>query len=152
MTVELVYWDSVTFLAYFQSEVGRVDLCEGTLERAEAGDVCVITSTLTIAECLWLRNAPRIPKSRADIIRKFFRRSFIRARNVTRRVSELAQDLVWDHSVRPKDATHVATALDARVSVFETFDEPLIKKSGLVGNPPLIIRKPHGPVQPKLNL
>jgi hypothetical protein len=54
MAAELIYWDSATFLAYFQQEEGRVDLCRGTLERAEMGEVCIITSALTIAECLWL--------------------------------------------------------------------------------------------------
>jgi predicted nucleic acid-binding protein len=76
MSVELIYWDSAVFLAYFQEEEGRVDLCRGTLERAGVGDVFIITSTLAIVECLWLRNAPPVPKDRADIIRRFFRRSF----------------------------------------------------------------------------
>jgi predicted nucleic acid-binding protein len=61
MSVELVYWDSATFLAYFQQEAGRVDLCRGTLERAEGGEVAIITSALTIAECLWLRGSIPIP-------------------------------------------------------------------------------------------
>jgi len=75
-----------------------VDKCRDTLERAESGDVCVFTSALTIAECLWLRGSPQIPKNRAEIVRRFFRHSYIRVRNVTRKTSELAQDLVWDHS------------------------------------------------------
>ena len=33
---------------------------------------------------------------------RFFRRSFLRVRNVTRRTSELAQDLVWDHQIQAK--------------------------------------------------
>src|SRR5262245_11522475 len=104
MPIELIYWDSVTFLALFRQEAGRVDQCAGTLERAEADEVCIFTSALTIAECLWLRGNPKIPKNRADIVRRFFRRSFIRVRNVTRKTSELAQDLVWDSGIHPKDA------------------------------------------------
>lgn len=46
MSVELIYLDSVVFLAYFQEERGRVELCRGTLERAGVGDVCIITSAL----------------------------------------------------------------------------------------------------------
>jgi len=147
MRVELIYWDSATFLAYFQQEAGRVELCQGTLERAAAGDVCIVTSTLTIAECLWLRNAPPVAKDRADTVCRFFRRSFIRDRNVTRRTSEIAQELVWDHQIRPKDAIHVATAIEARVTILETFDTPLIGKSGSIGDPPIIIRTPIGPAQ-----
>jgi predicted nucleic acid-binding protein len=152
MSVELVYWDSATFLAYFQQESGRVELCRGTLERAGAGEVCIITSALTIAECLWLRNAPPVPKDRADTVRRFFRRSFLRVRNVTRRTSELAQDLVWDYQIRPKDAIHVATSIEARVTILETFDEPLIRRSGSIGEPPITIRLPIGPDQGKLPL
>jgi predicted nucleic acid-binding protein len=152
MSVELIYWDSAVFLAYFQEERGRVELCRGTLERAGVGDVCIITSALTIAECLWLRNAPPVPKDRADTVRRFFRRSFLRVRNVTRRTSELAQDLVWDHQIRPKDAIHVATAIEARVAILETFDEPLIGKSGSIAELPIIIRMPIGPDQRSLPL
>jgi predicted nucleic acid-binding protein len=144
MSVELIYWDSAAFLAYFQEESGRVELCRGTLERAGAGDVFIITSALTIAECLWLRNAPRVQKDRAETVKRFFRRSFLRVRNVTRSTAELAQDLVWNHQVRPKDAIHVATAIEARVAILETFDKPLIAKSGLIGEPPMVIRMPIG--------
>jgi predicted nucleic acid-binding protein len=65
-------------------------------------------------------------------------------------VSESAQELVWQHGIRPKDAIHVATALDAKALALETFDEQLLKKSGSVGNPGLIIRKPVPPAQKKL--
>ncbi len=88
-----------------------------------------------------------IPKNRAQIVRSFFRHSYIRVRNVTRKTSELAQDLAWDHGVRPKDAIHVATAIEANVPVIETFDQPFIGTSGQVGNPPIIIREPMSPAQ-----
>jgi predicted nucleic acid-binding protein len=128
----------------------KVQLCEGTIERAQSGEVLIITSALTIAEVLWLRGAPPIPQEKAELVRRFFRRSYIRVRNVTRGISENAQDLVWNHGIRPKDAIHVATALDAKALALETFDEGLLKKSGAVGNPGLIIRKPIPPAQPKL--
>ncbi|MBF0373093.1 MAG: type II toxin-antitoxin system VapC family toxin [Alphaproteobacteria bacterium] len=147
---ELVYWDSVCFLAYFQEEADRVGACQATLERAEAGDILIVTSTLTLAECLWLRNAPPIPKDRADIVRKFFRRSIIRLRNVTRFISEEAQTLVWDYGIKPKDAIHVATAIEAKIQTLETFDDGLISKSGKAGSPPLLIRKPLPSSQPRL--
>lgn len=138
------------YLGWLQSEPGKAELCEGTLHRADLGEVLIVTSTLTIAEVLWMRNAPPIPKEKAEIVRRFFRRSCMRLRNVTRVVSENAQELVWDHGVKPKDAIHVATALEAKVQALETFDEGLLKKSGIIGTPPLLIRKPIAPVQRKL--
>lgn len=150
MAVEPIYWDSDAFLGWFQVEPGKAEMCAGTLRRAELGEVVIITSALTIAEVLWMRGAPMIPQQKADLVRKFFRRSHMRVRNVTRHISETAQDLVWNHSIRPKDAIHVATALDAGTVVLETFDEGLIGKSGVVGSPPLIIRKPIAPAQGQL--
>jgi predicted nucleic acid-binding protein len=142
MAAELIYWDSATFLAYFQNETGRVERCRGTLERAQAGEVGIIKSSLAIAECLWLRGQDQIPRDRAEIVQKFFRRWFIRVRNLTRNTAESAQRLVWNHGIKPKDAVHVAAALEARVVILETFDEGLLSKSGAIGNPGLIIRLP----------
>jgi predicted nucleic acid-binding protein len=58
--------------------------------------------------------------------------------------------LVWNHGIRPKDAIHVATALDAGALALETFDDGLLKKSGQVGVSPLVIRKPLPPAQSEL--
>ena len=150
MAVEPIYWDSDAFLGWLQAEAGKAELCAGTLRRAELGEVVIFTSALTIAEVLWMRGAPTIPQQKADIVRKFFRRSNLRVRNVTRKIAESAQDLVWSHSIRPKDAIHVATALDAAAIALETFDDGLISKSGTVGRPPLLIRKPIAPAQKQL--
>jgi hypothetical protein len=68
--------------------------------------------------------------------------------NVSRSLTNSPQfALVWVQSIRPKDAIHVATALDGHVSALETFDENLLRKTGTVGNPPLLIRKPMPPAQ-----
>ena len=57
---------------------------------------------------------------------------------------------MWDHSVKPKDAVHVATALhqDVPIEQLDTFDEPLMNLSGKLGSPPLKIGLPNLP--PKL--
>ena len=55
--------------------------------------------------------------------------------------------MVWTQGIRPKDAIHVATALDGHVNVLETFDDGLLAKTGTIGNPPLVIRKPMPPAQ-----
>src|SRR5947209_2987081 len=150
MPVELVYWDSDAFLGWLQAEPGKSELCAGTLKRADQGEVLIFTSALTIAEVLWMRGAPMIPQEKAEIVRKFFRRSYFRLRNVTRAIAESAQDLVWTNGIRPKDAIHVATALDAKCVALETFDEALLAKTGSIGTPPLIIRKPLPPAQGSL--
>ncbi len=51
--------------------------------------------------------------------------------------------MVWDHGIDPKDALHVATAISAKVDVFNTFDKPLIGKSLEIGDPKLLIEIPN---------
>lgn len=63
----------------------------------------------------------------------------------------LARDLVWDSGIEAKDSLHVASALEAGLVRFHTFDVGLLNKSGKIGNPPLIIEKPSV-AQPKLRL
>lgn len=153
MGVEKIYWDSDVFLGWLQEEEGKVDLCRATLERAKKGEVLIVTSALTLAEVLWMRNAPRISKDKAELVQRFFRRSYIRVYNVTRKIAESAQEQVWDNSVKPKDAIHVATAIKLNLKYLETFDEGLLKKSEKVGgDPALVIRKPQPPVQGSLDL
>lgn len=152
MKPELIYWDSDCFLGWLQEEAGKVELCRGTLERAGKGEVGIITSSLALAEVLWMRGGPKLPEDKATKLRAFFRRSYIRVYNLTRGIAESAQDLVWHHDVRPKDAVHVATAIELKVPTLETFDDGLLKKAGKIGAPPLVIRKPLPPLQGVLNL
>ncbi|WP_418025890.1 type II toxin-antitoxin system VapC family toxin (plasmid) [Paracoccus sp. TD-10] len=152
MAVEKIYWDSDCFLGHFQAESGKADKCDGVIERAERGDVLIVTSALTLAEVLWLRDGPRIAADKAALVQKFFRRSYIRVYNVTRKISESAQVLVWDNDIRPKDAIHVATAINLKADALETFDGKLIGKSGSVGAPLLLIREPQPASQGRLHL
>lgn len=150
MKPELIYWDSCTFLGWLQEEADKVDLCRGTLERAQGGEVGIITSALTITEVLWTKGGPKLTQDKADTLRRFFRHSYIRVHNVTRQIAEGAQDVVWNHNIKPKDAIHVATAIGLGIPVLETFDGPLLGHSGMVGSPPLLIRKPIPAKQPGL--
>ncbi len=152
MTIEKLYWDSDCFTAYFQNEVGKVEQCDGVIERAERGQVLIVTSALTLAEVLWMRGGPRISRDKVSIVQKFFKRSFIRVVNVTRKIAESAQDVVWDNGIRPKDAIHVATAIAYVCDALETFDKDLIKKSSVTGSPLLKIREPEAAAQARMPL
>jgi predicted nucleic acid-binding protein len=151
MSIDRRYWDSDCFLAWLQSEAGKADACREVLEAADEGKILLITSALTLAEVLYLRGGRPIPKARKDIVVDFFKNDYIVVRNVTRHIAELARELVWNHGIRPKDAVHAATALDARLALMNTFDENLLKRSPLAGSPQLIIAKPSVR-EPKLPL
>lgn len=143
------YWDSSAFLAWLQNEADRADACNDTLMEARKGNFIILTSALTLTETLWMRGGPRLGEDKARLLNGFFRRSFLRVVNVDRSIAEAAQRLVWDDGIKPKDSIHVATALRYRCSLLETFDAPLIGKSGVGG---LTIREPQRAAQPGFDL
>ena len=142
-SVDIRYWDSSCFLAWFMEEEGRVDDCRRVIRAAEKGEVVLVTSALTLAEVLWLRGNPKIPVDRSKRVEDFFRQMYIKVRAVDRFTAESARGLVWHESIQPKDAIHVATALRSELTLMDTFDEPLQAFSGKLGNPPLRIARPH---------
>ena len=142
MIRERRYWDSDCFLGWLQAEVDKQEACRGVLEEANAGNIIIVTSALTIAEVLAMRGRAKLaPNKRLDV-EQFFKHDYIAVQNLTRRLAEAARDVVLDHGVAPKDAIHVATAVAANVDVMNTFDGDLIKKSGLIGSPALVICTP----------
>ncbi|MCZ7594005.1 MAG: PIN domain-containing protein [Hyphomicrobium sp.] len=143
------YWDSDCFLGWLQEEPDKVEYCQQVLSAAEDGNLVLVTSALTIAEVLALRGRLKIPASERVRVEAFFRQEYIAVRNITRRIAEAARTYVWDYGVSPKDALHVATAVDAGLTLMNTFDGGLMKKSGTIGNPALTIEKPSW-TQPKL--
>lgn len=148
------YWDSNAFLGWLAAEPDKIDRCRRVIESAEAGDMKILTSALTIAEVLWIRGRPRIPADSAATVEAFFRQEWIVVRELDRFIAEEARALVWHHNVAPKDAVHIATALRREVHIeqLDTFDRKLIGLSGRLGEPPLLIGKPEvGPALPLLD-
>ena len=139
---EIRYWDSDCFLGYLNEEEDKVDLCQEVLDEAEKDKILIVTSALTIAEALWLKDGRKIVKEKSEKIRKFFQNDFIDIRNVTREIAQMAQDVVWDHSIEPKDSIHVATAMKFKMPLMNSFDGDLLALSGKVGNPLIRIEKP----------
>ena len=142
MSVDKRYWDSDCFLGWLQGELDKEAPCAEVLAAADDGKIQIVTSALTIAEVLALKGRVKIPPSERAKVEAFFRNEYIVVRNITRRISEAARSYVWEFGVDPKDALHVATAVDAGVPLLNTFDKALIKKSGKIGSPALIISAP----------
>ncbi len=140
----LHYWDSCAFLALLKNEADKIDECKSVIKAAKDRKVTIVTSALTFIEVIKLeKGKPKLSKDVEEKIRDFFKHEWIYIYNVDRKIGELARDLMWQYEgLKPKDATHVATAVQAKVDVLETFDDGLIKLSGKVGNPLLPIRRP----------
>ena len=143
------YWDSDCFLGWLLEETDKVEHCREVLEAARSGKTVIVTSALTIAEVLAIRSRERIPADRRDKVIAFFKSDFIVVRNITRRIAESARGLVWDAGIAPKDALHVATALDAKLILLNTFDQSLAGHSKSAGLPALEICRPSY-VEPRI--
>jgi predicted nucleic acid-binding protein len=137
------YWDACAFLGLLRAESDKLEECRKVIAEAQSGNLVIVTSTLTLAEVLWLKGKDPIPEADREKVRKFFRHAWIVMRELDRATAEQAQEVVWQHGVKPKDAVHVATALRSGVEQLDTFDGPLITLSGKVGNPPLTIGRPN---------
>lgn len=143
------YWDSCCFIGLLKAEEDKVDKCKDAAQLAQRGELTIVTSALTLTEVLRLKGKDPIPPEDARTVRDFFRNRWIVVYDVDRIVAESAQDLVWNHGVKPKDAIHLATALATTKAVaieqLDTFDGPLIALSGQLGDPPLKIGEPDLP-------
>ncbi|HEY9705552.1 MAG TPA: PIN domain-containing protein, partial [Allocoleopsis sp.] len=122
------------------------------LKAAENGQLIIVTSALTFIEVVKLeKGQPKLPKENEEKIKKFFQHEWIYIYDVNRKVGELARELMWQYeALKPKDATHIATAIIAKVDILNTFDDYLIKLSEQIGSPPLIIQRPFFPNQLEL--
>ncbi len=146
------YWDAAAFIAWLAKESGRWEKCKLVLDAAEAGQLNIVTSAFTLVEVIQLKSHTPLPKADQPKLENFFKQDYIVLRQVTRKTGQLARLAVWDYGVDPKDAIHVATALQADLGYLDTFDKELISKSGTIGNPPLVIGEPYVPGQGELSL
>jgi predicted nucleic acid-binding protein len=159
MSIPRRYWDSSVFLAWLLPEPDREDACRSVSRAAEAGDLELVSSALTLTEVIKLKGKPELKREHETKIAKFFQNEYIILRNVDRFIALAAQRLVWEYNVAPKDSIHVATALRWKIPVLDTFDDELLKLSGKLsldqGNPagPMLqITTPHVPEQLALPL
>lgn len=140
--MRLRYWDACAFLGWLRGEEDKAPTCRAVISEAQAGRVRIVTSTLTLPEVLWLKGKDPVAVQHRERIRAFFRHEWIVLIHLDRAIGELAQEVVWEHGIRPKDAVHVATALKAGVEQLDTFDQGLQRASGTLGHPPLSIGVP----------
>jgi len=127
MAKRLVYWDSCCFLGLLNNEQDKVHLCQGAIQKAEGGELVIITSAISFIEVIRMKGKPKLKKAVETTIQKFFSNSFIYIHNVDREVGIKARNLMWKHqSLQPKDSIHLATALLHNVPTLHTFDDDLL--------------------------
>lgn len=155
MSKPLVYWDSEAFLSLFNKDKSpkECELCEDVWAVCEKGLMLLVTSTLTIAEVIYLKGTPKLDPAKRPLVNNFFRAGHIVLKPLTRSIAELARDVVWDNSIKPKDAIHIATAVTYKIETFNTFDKELTDRGKINLNGfSLTICQPHAQRQAEMQL
>lgn len=151
---EFVYLDSNFYLDYLIGDRPYSDALDSIVGAWRSGELRVATSALTLTEVLYLRRVDGGPRRRLapqdeprviDLFQPVPPREFVLV-EVTRSIAERARELVWDLSIEPKDAIHVASALLVRAPALFTSDEGLLGKQ-VGGDPPLRLERPHWTTQ-----
>lgn len=136
------YWDSNVFIALLQNERRAPGEMEGAKEvaaAADSGNAIIYTSAMTRGEVL----EKAVPGVRDRFGKLFHRPNYVwlpATEGVFALVADLRQEL---RKLSTEDATHLASAMIARVDELHTFDtDDLIPLNGLAATRNLIIRKP----------
>lgn len=124
------YWDSCAFIGFLGAEKERQPLCEPILNAARAGELLIVTSALTLTEVIKRKSCEPIGREKSAVIQAFFEHEWIEVRELHRELAGEARRLIWDNGLKPKDAVHLATALDAQCPVLHTFDDDLLRLDG----------------------
>lgn len=138
MAVDRIYIDSCCFIDAVKTDVGEVTdanrandiwYIKACLKAAKNGDIEVLTSHLTIAECRRAGGG-----SPPETVKRLFNSILVSGRGVrladlTLGIAERARDLEWIHGINlgGADAIHVATAITLGCKEFFTFDKSKAK-------------------------
>ena len=141
-----LYWDSCTYLDFLKGDHPLHDNMLAVLKDWQDGKITLVTSALTIVEVLWVKcddNKAKsmLPRTREKEIRGLFEPqppAELILVELSRLTGEHARDLVWRHGVKPKDAVHIASALEARCEMLHTNDRGLQNFSEKLGGDPVL--------------
>jgi predicted nucleic acid-binding protein len=144
--IERVYWDSMTFNYRIAEKPEHIDIHRHVSDRAEHGEIEIATSAFTLCEVAKVEPATSTlsEEEQERLIVRFFENPFIILVQVDRRVGVLARDIVRRYGgIKGKDGIHIASAIISRSTVLHTYDEAMLKKNGLIGDPQLRIERPN---------
>ena len=151
-----VYWDANVFLALFQKGDHPDKAYQRKhsilwMEAARKGRYRVVTSALTLAEARRGENEPPLPGDEHATLRNYLRHEYIIVVPVDRVIGELAADYGEKYGLKPRDAIHLATAVQARVSMLLAWDNDFHKLKAQI-TAPIVIQKPEWDEQTQLAL
>lgn len=147
-----IYWDSCVIIDFLQQDASRYPTLRSIVEEARAGKIILVTSALAVAEVVKLGCSGGSAAVQQAMIQGFFDYEFVEVRDVNRDIAERAASICRQHSIKPADAIHVATAEKVGSRCLQTYDglnkdqtvkrRCLLEMDGKIGTPPLHIAVP----------
>ena len=128
------YFDASVYLAFLNSEPDRADAVASLLDDAQHGSIEVITSTVSLAEVVYLRSrasdlSPEETDERIDgLLRNEAVTTLVQLSSeigvLARRFARVPQPR--QSHLRVRDAIHLATAVVANVEFFCSYDSDFV--------------------------
>lgn len=138
-TKPIVYMDSCCFIDVVKQTVGNLPASreddvwhiKKLLQSHRSGEIIVVTSYLSIAECVAVEEGQAdVPKNVQEEFRRLLTSGqYVSLLQQTPRTAVKAQNLRWQHKLvlGGPDSLHIAAAIEASASEFLTSDERLKK-------------------------
>jgi predicted nucleic acid-binding protein len=140
-----VYFDACCFIDMVAHDLSigvrqdrtlHVYYCRKFLEAARGKEAHVFTSTLTVSECLGIKDESESNNHKTvltDEVKRLFEGMLLSAKSgvmpvqPTPRIVKFSRDLRWTHAAtfKPMDSLHIATAIDMKCGYFLTTDSKL---------------------------
>jgi len=150
---ERVYWDSCVWIGLLNEEPDKVDAAKWIIERGEAGEVEIWTSTITLAEVYKIRGPAEADPEGDKKLDEFLSQPYVVHVQVDQDIAMEARRLLRAKLPglrKPNDAIHLASAVWHDIEVLHTFDrDDLLPLNGLVkcrnGKPLTVCTPPERP-------
>jgi predicted nucleic acid-binding protein len=138
---KLICWETSCFIARFNSEPGRIEVCNAIIEAAKRNEITLYTSYITM--CEWAKIKGEYASEAEDQIVEFLRNPYIHLVVIDLAVSRITRDLVRRYKLDVRDAIHLATAIKMKVDVLHTYDgDDLLALNGKIPDIKLVISEP----------
>ena len=131
MPVTSRVWDTSVIIDYLEGTERAREHVPFIISEVERGETRILVSAYAEVEVVRLDSA--LTDTEEDMIREFFRRSYVYRCQLDSRTAEIARHIARLSSrddkvrtVKPKDAVHVATAIRWNIPIFEAFDDDLM--------------------------
>lgn len=137
------YWDSSCFLCILNRESGW-ESCLRIVDDAKSGNADICVSPMVYLEVVRPKGSPRVSAAVLDQAIDWFESDNFHMRIIDREIASQSRRYCTELNLHPRDAVHLACAVDLKCDVLETFDSDLLKWDGKVPGSRIRIRRPRG--------